>query len=218
MGRMLTTLLAERLAHFEGRYELHLSVGAAPDQIPSFVALCADEGAKAVVIELAQGQSAYQPMLCKYVKGSDIALSEVRRLSALLREHYALLRVKIEAALDNHGIPSSDREAQGLPEDCYFEHHVKVFLPQSFDLDTLRLQVRECQGHLSHNALKRGDDGRQVRFITQRYARVSDANAKAGLDRLLRLLAELGLPLCDMIREYNIYDSEIGLDAGWMER
>lgn len=215
---MLATHLAERLAHFEGRYELHLSVGASPAAVPSFVARCAEEGAKAVVIELDRGLSAYQPMLCKYVTGSALALEEVERLSALLRERYTLLRVKIEAALDNHGIPSTDEEAQDLPEDCYFEHHVKVLLPTSVDLDELRRQVAERQGHLSRNALRREDDGRQVRFITQRYYRTSNARAKAGLERLLRLLARLRLHVGETIREYNIYDSDVGLDAGWMER
>jgi hypothetical protein len=78
-----------------------------------------------------------------------------------------VVRVKIEAAPWNEGVPRSDEDAR---DDLYFEHHVKVQQLTS-DLRGLVTLIRAVIGHDAHvsvNARRTRADGFQERFVTQR--------------------------------------------------
>jgi hypothetical protein len=117
----------------------------------------------------------------------------------------------------NTGVPGSDEEAQAFPPGNYFEFHVKATLPPGADLEPLRELCRRHGAHLSSNALKREEDGRTQRFVTLRVYEAGRVRAEAVFDRLLQDLQASGYTLSNRLREYTIYDSNITIDAGWID-
>ena len=82
--------------------------------------------------------------------------------------------------------------------------------------EALRAQVVAHGAHLSKNARKLRSDGQAERFVT---LRVYGAGRRSADDKFAALLAELeatGLPLGQRIREYTVYDSDVGVDRGWL--
>jgi hypothetical protein len=71
--------------------------------------------------------------------------------------------------------------------------------------------------HLSRNALRRRDDGVQERFVTQRCAAVGRPAARRLLDGLLAALAAAGHTALGVEEEFVAHDSNLALDAGWIE-
>ena len=105
--------------------------------------------------------------------------------------------------------------ADKLPADCYFEHHVKLELPLKFDELALRRCMAKYNGYLSKNPLSK-EGVIQRRFVTQRFYQSTRKEAEQNLGPLLLKLQESDLKILQVIREFNIYDSNIARDAGWM--
>lgn len=160
-----------------------------------------------------------QPMTASYHHGSlQEVFAEVQRLAQTLTDAgFEVTRVKFEAMVNNQDIPESDEEAQTLPASNYFEFHVKVTLPASADISALQAQCRQRGGHLSANAFKYHRDGQQQRFVTMRLYGVGRQSAQARFNKLLQWLEGEGLKLSHKLREYTVYDSNLALDAGWIE-
>lgn len=78
-----------------------------------------------------------------------------------------MVRIKVEAAPWNDGVPERDADAV---EGRYFEHHVKLLLPDAAagTLVSLTRLLEPHQARLSRNARRQRDDGRHERFATQR--------------------------------------------------
>ncbi|ABC31050.1 conserved hypothetical protein [Hahella chejuensis KCTC 2396] len=206
----------DALKAFPGKYEIHITIFV-PDQgaLQRFIGFCAAQEAKAIVIQLSSGRHCTQPMLCKRIGGEpDTVWAHVQALcEGMISEGFAVERLKIEAAIDNANIPQSDEVAAQLPDYCYFEHHLKLRLPADYDLDALRKAVREYRGRLSTNAFWRNYEHME-QFVTQR---IRGGAPKAGevLNALRAFLAANEVTIVKEIREFNIYDSNIGLDADW---
>jgi hypothetical protein len=203
-----------------GTFEAHVTVEAADlGQRERFRAVCAELGVKCVLIELPAGISRSQPMTSTYHRGElTEVVREVAALAQTLAERrFAVVRVKLEAVVTNAGIPASDEEAREFPPGNYFEFHVKATLSPGADLEALRDLCRRHGAHLSSNALKREDDGRTERFVTLRLYGVGRQRAEAVFDRLIADLQGAGYPLSNRLREYAIYDSNVTVDAGWID-
>ncbi len=206
---------------FGGAFEAHITVraGGAADGAATterFAALCGDLGVKHVLIELPRGETPSQPMTASYHHGTlREAQAEVHGLArALVGGGFEVTRVKLEALGQNRDIPEDDEAARALPEN-YFEFHVKVTMPPE-RTEALRAQVVAHGAHLSKNARKLRSDGQAERFVT---LRVYGAGRRSADDKFAALLAELeatGLPLGQRIREYTVYDSDVGVDRGWL--
>src|SRR4051794_31624594 len=214
--------LAERLRGFasSGTFEAHVTVQAPDlDSRERFRALCGELGVKSVLIELPQGVTRSQPMTSSYHRGDlSQAVAEVVRIAKRLRsEGFEVTRVKLEALVSNSGVPETDEEAQALPAGNYFEFHVKVTLPPGADLHALRARCAEHGAHLSANAFKVDSDGRAQRFVTVRYYGVGKVRAGERFEALLRALTADGFTLSNKLREYSVFDSNIALDAGWID-
>ncbi len=69
--------------------------------------------------------------------------------------------------------------------------------------------------HLSANAFKIVD-GKQQQFITMRVYGMGYKSAQTRFDNLLKLLRSKGFKLSQQQREYAVYDSNLNLDAGWI--
>jgi len=175
--------------------------------------LCHTLGVKPLLIELPQGVTKSQPMTASYHQGTLTQVrSEVETLAQkLLEANLSVIRIKIEAMVTNKNIPQEDSEALLLPESNYFEFHVKVTLPEGKE-EILRNYCQQHQAHLSKNVLK----GQQQRFITMRMYGVGLKNAQPKFKGLLTGLKTQGYPLSNIQQEYAVYDSHVGLDAGWI--
>jgi hypothetical protein len=203
-----------------GTFEAHVTVQADDHAGRArFRALCAELGVKCVLIELPQGQTRSQPMTSSYHRGELPAVAkEVAGIARRLREQgFTVSRLKLEALVSNPGVPATDEEARAWPAGNYFEFHVKVALPPGADLEALRELCRQCGAHLSRNALKQDGDGPAHRFVTQRVYGVGRERANAAFEGLLGRLSAAGYALSNKLREYTLYDSNVAVDAGWIE-
>ncbi|GIJ52110.1 hypothetical protein Val02_89960 [Virgisporangium aliadipatigenens] len=203
------------MREFSGAFETHLTVAAGgPDGLGEWAAA---HGFKYSEIVLDRGRTPEQPMLTRHARGTlaeQVAAGRewARRLGAA---GHGVVRLKVEASADNAGVPRDAAAAAELPE-CYFEHHVKVALPDDGAVTGLRAAGAPHGAHVSRNARRRLADGTQERFLTQRCRAVGRAGARARLDALLDAIGVLGVPVLEVEEEFVVYDDNLGLDAGWL--
>jgi hypothetical protein len=181
--------------------------------------VCARLGARPVLIELPSGTARSQLMTSRYHRGPvAVVVDETEALCAALAEAgLAVVRVKLEAVAGAEGVPETDAEAARLPADNYFEFHLKLLLSPDADLTALAASCARHDARLSRNAFKARRDGQNERFVTQRRYGVGRRSAFAGLEGLERDLAGAGFAVVARQREYAIFDSAVGLDAGWID-
>lgn len=206
---------------FTGDFETHLTVrlGGAADVAP-LRDWAAQRGLKCTHIVLARGQAVSQPMLTFHGRGRlSVEWSTAFALAESIKREggFDVTRIKIEAAPMNEDVPVSDDDGRAQPPDRYFEHHVKLLLDPADDLDAITRIAQRHAAHVSRNALRHRDDGRQERFITQRCFQVGRDTATRALNRLLDELKVAGYELIDIEQEFVVYDSNVALDAGWIE-
>lgn len=201
---------------FSGDFEVHLT--GSECEVNEFAAFAVRHGAKFSHIELDQGATPSQPMLT--VAGSG-TLAELHGLAArwradLVTAGLRVLRVKIEAAPWNEGVPRFDEDAD---EDLYFEHHVKVLLPAGDcrALSALTSAVQDHGARPSRNARRKHDDSYEERFVTQRCHGVGRPVARARLDALLAALRDGGFEVLEVEEEYVVHDDAPHVDRGWLE-
>jgi len=202
---------------FDGEFETHVTVRAA--DADAVRAWAARHRLKFLHIVLDRGDTVSQPMVTRRATGTlaeqmTAAADLSRRLDA---EGFAVTRVKIEAAPGNRDVPQTDAEAIDRHRGRYFEHHVKLALDPTADLSALVTLARRHAAHLSRNARRRRDDGKQERFVTQRCAGVGQAVARRRLTDLLEDLAAEGYVAHDVEEEFVVYDSNLGVDTGWLD-
>jgi hypothetical protein len=200
-----------------GTFEAHVTV-AAPDDaaLHRFAASCAALGVKQIHIELSRGEARFQPMTSSHHRGT---LADVRRdveaiAAALSSAGLEVTRVKIEALGDNPVIPRSDAEAAARGS-AYFEFHAEVTLPEARTPE-VRALCERLGAHLSRNARRADGEGTPARFVTLRVPGEGREAAEGKLAGLLAGLAETGLPVFHLLREYTVYDSNVDLDRGWL--
>ncbi|RMI45988.1 hypothetical protein EBO15_08565 [Actinomadura harenae] len=197
-----------------GDFEIHLTV-AEPDAQRAREAAAA-RGLKLTLIELARGRTPVQPMLSLRRSGArDEVLAAAGRAAADLRgDGLRVVRVKVEAAPWNDGVPRTDAEGDALGS--YFEHHVKLLLTPDADLAALADAATAHGAHVSRNARRVRPDGRPERFVTQRCHRVGAPAAAARLDALVTDLRAAGHTIVEVEREYVVHDDTPSLDDGWI--
>jgi hypothetical protein len=205
---------------YTGTFEAHITVKTTNLVARErFCLLCKTLGVKCVLIELPQGLTRSQPMTASYHHGTLTSVfCEVQVIAQKLMEAgFEVTRIKIEAMLGNCDVPVTDDEALELPVTNYFEFHVKVILSAIADIKVLQQYCCEHDAHLSANAFKQESDGQQQRFITMRLYNLGKYTAQSRFDLLLTGLKAKGFKFCQQQREYTVYDSNINLDAGWIE-
>ena len=181
-------------------YEIHLTtdpIEAA--QWPAFRAAAEAAGMAALVVALARGTHPLQPMLTLHRHcGPD----EIRPAAEAAARHpalapYPIRRCKIEqdAAVDTGPF-------------LYYEWHGRLaVVPQ--DEDRLTTLCQAQGGHLSRNVLRGG----MMRYVTLR-----EIESRAALERRVAALsASLAGTLDKQCWERVVFDSNLDLDAGWLE-
>jgi len=186
-------------------YEVHLTIAAiAISAWEAFEQRAASLGGKAMVIELARGDTPLQPML---TLGKAGKLDEVVRLAQTLSHElsqfgYQVLRCKIE----------QDANANDEAAHHYFEWHGRL---EVLEADRLRLAefCQEYGGHLSQNAIR----GSNKRYVT---VRETDDFRQLALRvaGLRAAMSEQGWEVGKQQWERVVYDSNLALDSGWLEQ
>jgi hypothetical protein len=204
---------------FAGEFETHVTVRAADSA--GINALRSWAGLNNVAfhhIVLERGRTPSQPMVSRRNRGrlSDELAAAHDLSSRLAAAGFSVSRVKVEAAPWNEGVPESDAEA-AAHAGRYFEHHVKLALGPAADIPALAALAVEHLAHLSRNARRVRGDGRHERFVTQRCFAAGRRTARERLESLLVALESLGHPVLSVEEEFVVYDSNPGVDAGWLE-
>ena len=163
-------------------FETHVTVRApcAAEDVTRLREWASSHELKFTHIILARGRTPSQPMLTRHGHGTlaDEHARAAELAAALGADGFDVTRVKIEAAPWNVGVPRTDAAAAADPPQRYFEHHVKLLLPVEADAAPIVAVARPHGAHVSHNALRRRDDGRQERFVTQRVHRQGRAGGR----------------------------------------
>lgn len=205
----------KQLQNFSGIYEIHISVDK-DSSLDMLYNLCEKFEAKAIVINLIQGKTRSQPMLCKRLIGSPNEVFDIiENIYHEVSEKLSVNRLKIEANTTNNGIPATDEEAEKLPNYCYFEHHIRLNIENEIDILKLSDDLKKYDGHLSENEFSSNKEI-QKRFVTQRFYKIGNKAAKEKLEEMCKFIDSKKIKYDKKIREYNIYDSNIMLDDGWI--
>jgi hypothetical protein len=210
-----------------GDFEIHLTVS---DMDAGALAGFAEEhGLKLLHIVLDRGSQPSQPMLTIVGSGTlDRQRGAAERWAEkLTAAKLRVSRVKIEAAPWNDGVPTTDAEAAEQPPVCthkfgdraprYFEHHIKLLLPDG-DVErvvALTDLVSPLGARPSRNARRKRADGREERFLTQRCAKVGLETARGRLEQLESTLLNAGYEILAIEQEYVVHDDNLNLDDGW---
>jgi hypothetical protein len=201
-----------------GDFEIHLTTLGVDGALAEFAGR---HGLRFTSIVLDRGQFPRQPMLTIRGRGTVAEQHATARRwrSELGAAGLYPQRVKIEAAPDNDGVPRTDGDAAAQPDNRYFEHHVKLALPDAAVERLLALTdlVTPHGARPSRNARRQIEDGRHERFVTQRCHRVGRTEARRRLDALLGALRGEGYEVVEVEQEYVVYDSTPDFDAGWLE-
>ncbi len=204
---------------FAGEFETHITVRVAnPAAIDALRVWAERRGVTFHHIVLDRGQTPSQPMISRHGRGrlSDERAAAEELGRQLAAAGFAVSRVKIEAAPWNDDVPESDADAANRPG-RYFEHHVKLALDVAADIAALAALAVRHSAHLSRNARRVREDGLQERFVTQRCHDVGRRTASERLNALLAALTPLGHPVLSVEEEFVVYDSNPGVDTGWLE-
>jgi len=222
-------------AHQEDLLEVHITVQVDNDsEEERFRTLCVSGlGEKCVAIQLPAGaKHARQPMLSYYHRGHIMScLCEMyqRYGDRIGREGFHVTRLKVELQLssdthvptDSIMPPNSDAVAQRFL--CnYYEFHIKVRLLASQGIDAQRRLLQEVgqrhHAHVSRNAFKKeSSTGDEVRFLTLRMYGIARDKSFELFNQCVEDVRKAGLDIASMQREYSVYDSNVSMDAGWME-
>jgi hypothetical protein len=135
----------------------------------------------------------------------------------LISDDFPVLRIKIEAALWNEDVPQSASEIIVPSPERYFESHIRILFDSKRDNAELIETIRKHSAHLSCNALRRDKDGFEERFITRRVWSGGYSESREQLNALLREMRALNYTVIDVEEEYVVYDSNLEIDAGWIQ-
>lgn len=201
------------------KFESHITIKLNnTTALSNFQKLCQHLQVKCLLIELPMGVNTFQPMTSLYHRGSfESVFNEVTSMAQrIMNNGFQVIRVKIEALISNLNIPISDEEAKKFPNN-YFEFHVLVELPTQNEVERLKIICEKHQAHLSQNAFKKSLNGVKQYFVTMRFYETGKSIAKSRFSMLLNELKKEQFSLSNQLQEYIVYDSNISLDAGWVE-
>jgi hypothetical protein len=207
-------------AMVSGDFEAHFTLGCRDEtEIEHLHAWATAHALKFTHIVLDSGATPSQVMLTEEQTGDfpTVFSGFCATQTTLSQAGFVVSRLKVEAAPWSVGIPQSNREARQYPDPCcYFEHHIKLLLDSQADIAALKILLETHHAHLSYNARRTRTDGKHERFVTQRCHGIGQYEAKERINFLKHFVQQAGYVLLETEEEFVTYDSNIGLDTGWM--
>lgn len=205
--------------NFEGEFETHITVNLSQsEQWEYFAKWCQSRDLKCVHIVLERGLTASQPMITRH--GTGTLAQELGKARELRREceaaGFTVSRIKLEVAANNPSVPKNTNDVDEDLRRCYFEHHVKLLIDD--DIGDLKEAVEQHDAHLSRNARRVRDDGKQERFVTQRCYNVGRNEARNKFQQLLQTIISFDFPIIETEEEFVVFDSNLALDEGWIRK
>lgn len=197
-------------------YEIHITVRQAPSY-SQFLNDCTEIGVKAVVLDLHTKSSGIikDVMTSSTMVGTNqTVIDEVHRITDELETRgYQVVRQKIET------VPWHPHTANERNEDNYFEAHIPVTITDdNDDYEKLKYLIKRYPGcHLSHNALKKHNDGTIIMMVTMRHNDCSHEDFVRRVNLLRGGLVEEGYDISPKhMVEWAIYDNNIHHDGEWV--
>lgn len=216
---------------YRGIFESHVTVSGGPGAAP-FKVICEELGVKTILIELNNPPTAasrdveLRPQLMTAAHHTGQSLYEVQLQAygiarRFLKHGFVVERVKVEAMFSSEGVPDTDSDSlHKFSPQNYFEFHIKVQLPlnNGEGYTALHTLLAHHKGHLSRNALNLVDGEYEHRFVTLRLYRVGRITAGALFEKCVADLVANNYQLVSKMREYSVYDSNVLLDHGWIDK
>lgn len=206
---------------FTGELEIHLTIYLGKTKT---VAELQEWGRiydlKCLHIILDRGEVSSQPMLTRRASGklTDEIGTALHLKELLIADGFQVVRIKIEAAPWNENVPQSSAEIIiSSTEKKYFENHIKILMDSQTEHTVLLEKVVRHAAHLSRNALRQSSEGFEERFVTQRNWSIGYSESRQKLNELLQEIRALNYPVIDVEEEYVIYDTNLKIDAGWIQ-
>jgi hypothetical protein len=213
--------------------EVHVTVQVASDiEEEQFRSVCVNDlEGKCVAIQLPSGAAhSRQPMLSYYHRGNimDCLVEMYEKYASRIRhEGFKITRLKIELQMSKVAVvspnipipPTTDAQSQAFPSN-YFEFHIKLQLPKDRVEEQQAVMKRIGQthhAHVSRNAFKKDSAGNVIWFMTMRMYGMAMASAFEMFELCVEDVRNSGLDIVSMQREYAVYDSNVGLDKGWID-
>ncbi len=174
---------------------------------------------KCLHIILDRGDVSSQPMLTRRASGklTDEIGTALRLKELLIADGFQVIRIKIEAAPWNEDVPRSSAEIINPSTEKYFEKHIRILINSQAEHTELLETVKRHAAHLSRNALRQDSEGFEERFVTQRNWSIGYSESRQKLNELLQEIRALNYPVIDVEEEYVIYDTNLKIDAGWIQ-
>jgi hypothetical protein len=167
-------------------------------------------------------------------KLQDVQLEAFHLSQSIVQAGFNITRLKIEAMISNVGVPQTEADASSLSSENYFEFHIKLLLPSGADLSSLKQICTENSAHLSNNVFKILSGGMFAseqkhmlinfllgfthRFVTLRLYGVGKLTAEEKFNSCVFSLDNAGYSITSKMREYAVYDTNVSLDSGWIDR
>eukprot|EP01130_Rhizamoeba_saxonica_P003797 TRINITY_DN1574_c0_g1_i4.p1 TRINITY_DN1574_c0_g1~~TRINITY_DN1574_c0_g1_i4.p1 ORF type:complete len:242 (+),score=47.92 TRINITY_DN1574_c0_g1_i4:482-1207(+) len=214
---------------YKGMFEIHVTVQLdeqcnqyqKKQRIEDFQEVCINNNLKCIMIELSNGEYPSQLMTSSYHHGimGNVHIIAFEIAQLLAQHNFRITRTKIEAMFSNKDVPIDDEDSLKRSPENYFEFHYKTKLPIDSDLSDLVELCDHHDGHLSRNALKVDEiEGYQTRFVTQRMYYTGKETARARFEKCKKGIESAGFEVLSNMREYSVYDSNVNLDLGWIEK
>jgi hypothetical protein len=207
-----------RLPVKEGFFEVHITVDDENQETFSrFKNTCSEFGIKAIRIELPRGSIPTHLITGSFHLGTfQEVYAEAESIAATLAARgFNVTRIKIESTMNNDSVPKTDQEAAQRPDSNYFEFHVKIPITNDQRAAEAKAICKNYGAYLSRNPSNQMNDGIPLRFCTLRIRGKGKQSAIGLFERFLSDLRGIGFKLSNILREYTLFDSNLGLDDGW---
>ena len=199
----------------EGLHEIHITTD--PKDLFGLRMFCMEQKLKPILAVAGYGDFPVQPMFSKFKNGTSLEVIErAKEMERIMTDSYGIrvVRVKVEAMMHNKGVPV-DPVSQ-CPEGSYFEFHLKIPVTDLQEWNRLADICKEKNAHISFNAFKK----ETIPLVTLRLpGHIGSKKAIELKDELMEWLKSNGFHSNSGIQcEYSVYDTNMGLDKGWLPK
>ena len=190
-------------------FETHLTVKCNLDEVDDFSAVCAAIGAKAIIINLKDGENQVMTSKTKKAVKLDYIIEELERDTKVLENFgFKVIRKKVES--DPQYVRFIHKEYEHIISRKvyhYFEIHVPCYSDLLTEANMLPLEMR---WHKSRNEFKAG--------VTMLTCRDMDESLIDLIDSDIKYMQKLGM-VTEKFKhhyEYAVMDTNSDLDKKWM--